>query len=771
MTSNGVILLILAALLSTAIAYVLAFSPQKNPRFMEVLNRLVIHAKQIFFILFLGLSAIPPILVVRDRWLDHPIGIQSTDSLWWNRILSLPLSYPRYFLGVSGIFIFIWLIIFFSSRSQAPAGTNRQIETVVEDGNTGKRSQKAGRLLILGALAIVLVSASFGIIQARIPGWELLLALALYGCGWLLQEYNRDKFRQFFIDHGGFIYDTVIFVISFCGILYALFGETQRTFIFYVFFLAAVFILHQNKRRPSLVFWISIASLAALTWKIDSWEYVVIGDEYSFYDAVRNVLETRSIWSLINTTFDGSFVFGAHPYFSSYIQFFFMKIFGHHNFGWRFSNPFLVAVSLLFFYYFFEYFTNKKTALITIVLLGFSHYLLSFSKIGYNNLQAFFALGMVLAALTWSLRSMKLISFACLGLAVGFCFYVYPAALYVVPLPMLGLLIHLPPVNQAAIKRWGWTLLSCLILIYPLLMQPKYWQEKIPGTFLSDQSVIPAERSFENMISNTVYSMFSYLYIPQESHFVSTGYLDPLSGAFVVMGSAVLVAGATGRNRNSLFLLLSFLIMLILVGATHGRNFPTTTRMFMLLPWFALFAALGMAWSFNKLSVFFKFNNYPLLIPLLAGVVLLNLYQTYVVDVSRSTQYHNIQSLFIKVVREIEEGNPRPPKTYYFVTEKNWTTEAVQIHQWVYNLPPSPDQIVALDLENNQFPAGTEEIVKDSNNIIIIRVQLNAQTLLALDSQLEAWGKSMCVIKNERGLEQFQFWHSEDLDWLCEQER
>jgi hypothetical protein len=770
MSSNGVILLILAALLSTAIAYVLAFSPQKNPRFMEIVHRLIFHAKQIFFILFIGLSAIPPILVVRDRWLGYPIGIQSTDYLWWNKIISLPLSHPRYFLGIWGICIFSWLIVTFSSRTSGILSIDQQTESVVESNRTDKTSQKAGSLLIWSALGIALVSAGIGTLQARIPGWELLLALAIYGCGWLLQEYGRDKPVQFFRDHGRFIYDTAIFVISFCGILYALFGETQRTFIFYAIFMVAIFNLYHNKRKPSLVFWISIASLAALTWKINSWEYVVIGDEYSFYEGAANVLGNRSVWSLINTAFEGSFVFGAHPYFSSYIQFFFMKIFGYLNFGWRFSNPFLVAASLFFFYYFFEYFTSRNTAIITTILLGFSHFLLSFAKIGYNNLQAFFALGLVLAALAWSLKSMKLISFTGLGLAMGFCFYVYPAALYVVPLPILGLLIHLPPVNRSAVQRWSWTLLSCLLVIYPLLMQPKYWQEKIPGTFLSTESVVPSEKSFENIVSNAVYSMLSYLYIPQETHYVSTGYLDPLSGAFVVLGSAVLAGIVVRRNKSALFLLLSFLTLLILVGATHGRNFPTTTRMFLLLPWFTLFASLGMEWTLGRFSALFKINHSPLLAVLLATVIVLNFYQAYVVDISRSTQYHNTQSLFIKIVRAIRDRGDVPTKTYYFVTEQYWTTEAILVHQWVYNLPESPQQIMALTLEENQFPAGTEEIVKEHDNIVIIRTSVDHHILAALDSQLAEWGKSMCVIKNQGGREQFQFWHSEDLNWVCELE-
>jgi 4-amino-4-deoxy-L-arabinose transferase-like glycosyltransferase len=116
-----------------------------------------------------------------------------------------------------------------------------------------------------------------------------------------------------------------------------------------------------------------------------------------------------------------------------------MKLFDNRNFGWRFSNPFLMACSLPFFYYFFKAFVSQRIALMAVILLGFSHYLLSFSKIGYNNLQALFATGLVLASLTWALQSMKPIAFSATGLVMGLCFYIYPAALYVVPLPVLNL--------------------------------------------------------------------------------------------------------------------------------------------------------------------------------------------------------------------------------------------------------------------------------------------------------------------------------------------
>src|SRR5688572_27064979 len=189
MTSNGYLILILAVTLSMSIAYVLAFNPQKDPRFIEMMERLMFHARNILLIILLGIIAIPPIWIVQDRWLEYPIGIQSTDLLWWNRLLSLPLSYPRYFLGAWGLLVLTWLIVFFTVRSSGLQMASHSTESKVKNDESGKKFQNAGGKLIWLALGTALISAGVSIFTGRIPGWELLLALAIYGCGWLMHEY------------------------------------------------------------------------------------------------------------------------------------------------------------------------------------------------------------------------------------------------------------------------------------------------------------------------------------------------------------------------------------------------------------------------------------------------------------------------------------------------------------------------------------------------------------------------------------------------------
>ncbi len=714
-------------------------------------------------------SVIPSYFVIQDRWFGKLISVTVVDEAWWNIVALRGLGYPRYFLIIFGITVFTALVVFFWRKGPLLVFSNLRIgstdtSAIQADG----KQYRISSYLLLCAMVIADISAGFVFIEGRIPGWDLLLALALFIGGRVWMEYPVEDLKQYFQQRGRFLLDAAIFVIALCNALYAIFGESKPNYLFFLLFgLAGINFLRHQKETPA-IFWVSMASLVALTWKINGWEYVVIGDEYSFYTEIRNILENRTAWELINNTFNGSFVYGTHPYFSSYIHDFFMKLFDNHNFGWRFSNPFLVACSLFFFYYFFKALIPHRTALITVILLGVSHYLLSFSKIGYNNLQALFGLGLVLAACTWALQSMRILAFSMLGLSMGLCFYIYPAALYVIPLPILGLFIYLPPTHKTALKRWGWMLLSAALLFYPLIAQPKYWAAKIAGTFLYTDVSNSALTLFKNISLNMLYTALSFLYIPEQTHYVSTGYMDPISSIFIVIGFAYLAKLALGRNRSAVFLALSFLYMFFIVGATHGRNFPTATRMFLLLPWFALFTAFGLTWCAEKSALFFNVNRRVLINLAASFIVLVNLYNAYVIDIDNMVQYHSLAPLFVRTVRMIDANSQVPPKSYAFVAPTGWDISGMKVVQRAYLVPDSPRQLINLPLEGNQLPENDAELVSQRDVVVIVKADIDDNTTSQVDAQLQDWGKSVCEIRNEKNVLQFQLWHSGDLGWLCQ---
>ena len=277
-------------------------------------------------------------------------------------------------------------------------------------------------------------------------------------------------------------------------------------------------------------------------------------------------------------------------------------------------------------------------------------------------------------------------------------------------------------------------------------------------------------RPAENFLRNVLYSGYSYLYIPEQSHFVTTGYLDLLSGVFVVIGFVALLKTVLQRNKPALFLMLSFVFMFLIVGATHGRNFPTTTRMFMLLPWFVLFAALGIRWAAETAQQLFRLPS-PKLQTFLAGaIVLLNIYHAYVMDVWNMPQYHTMAPMFVKIARAIDADLNTPHKSYAFVGGPGWNTDGMVIVQGAYLVPDSPRQIINLPVEGTQLAPSAQALVSERDIVVIVRPDMDPDIVIRVNAQLESWGKKMCTISNERGTLQFYFWHSEDLDWVCQQE-
>lgn len=712
-------------------------------------------------------SLIPPYLVVRDRWWGQPLEMEFVNKVWWGSPILESLEYPPYFLLVFFFTLIAALGAFFGISHHEPIRRDLHPRAPSDVSPFRWKKLTTGNYILIAAILIVNVSMFLMVFKGRLPSWDVLLALTLFLIGLIALESVSFSWREFVKTHGQRYLDAILLVIALCCALYAAFGEAKSNLIFYVLLLAAALNFLRHRRQAHVLFWISLASLTALTWNLNDWHYAAIGDEYSFFTAIRDVLDHRSAAELVSTAFNGSLVYGSHPYLSSYIQDFFMKLFGNHNFGWRFSNPVLVAVSLPLFYYFFKAFVDRQIAILAVICLGFSHYLLSFSKIAYNNLQAFFALGLVLACFTWALRSGRMIAFCITGLSMGLCFYLFPAALYILPLPVIGLLVFMPPTNRESAKRWFWMMASASFLVYPLLIQTAYWETKILGTFLSTELVASSQLLRMNILHNALYSAFSYLYIPEQSHFVSIGYLDFLSGAFLPAGFMVLLKSGLQRNKPALFLLLSFLAMFFIAGTTHGREFPTTTRMFMLLPWLTLFTAFGLNWFLEQAGHAFRIRINRLGYLFAGLIVVLNLYQAYVLDIRNMADYHTLGPMFIKTVREINAESGIAPKSYAFVTTADWNAEGLRMLQRVYLVPESARQLINIPMEGEKLPGNAQELVSQRDAIVIVRADMEPGLIQQVDEQLQGWGKSMCEIKNSEGTLQFQLWHSGDLDWLC----
>ncbi len=717
------------------------------------------------------LAVVPSLLVVQDRWLrEHAISGSLDD--WWRKIDFLRrLGLPSYFLLIFPCFLGSLALVWCSKEVPLSVFSNLGLGTASPaTAGISPAQSRASRIVFIAsaiALAIIILSAP---ILHRVPGWDLALALLAYLLAWVLREIPVKEIIKRWRQKRDLILAVLLAHLAFIEFL-ASCSRGNPLWIFSLLLALAALNLLRHRREVSPVLLVMSLALILYTLNINAWWFSIIGDEYSFFDYARDIAGRQSPSFIGSHLFNGQAVYGTHPYLSSFIQAIFMKVLGSDNFGWRFSGIYLGAIAIGFFFLFFKTFVPRRIALIASLLLASSHYLMTFGKIGYDNLQAFFAMSLALWATAWALRSMRLLAFVVLGLALGFCFYVYPAALYVVPLPLLLLLLYAPPTSKPAIRRWVIVALSMFLLIFPLLLQPGYWEAKRAGTFLDDPEVMRSIASLlQSVATRLLYAFVSFVYVVHESHFVAVSYVDPLSAALLVLGMAHLLKQIRKR-RFALFLMLGFAMLLLLVGASSGVAYPPTTRMFLLLPWFALFAAVGLTWMQRQITNLLGNQTSMATFSGLAmiAVIGLNLYQAYPLSRQRMEQYQNLAMLYLRTAMRAQELEGDSPKTFVFITDPAWGIDGIKgTLQQVYSVPTSPLQVIQVTVTDTNLPEAARTTIADPSSLVIIKPWLDAQWKSTLEVALQELGKVPCDIKTTGGAVRFQLWHSGGADTLCQ---
>jgi hypothetical protein len=430
---------------------------------------------------------------------------------------------------------------------------------------------------------------------------------------------------------------------------------------------------------------------------------------------------------------------------------------------------YLTALSLPFFYYFFKGFVRERMALLAAGLLGLGHYLIMFSKIGYNNLQALFGLGLVFWLAGEAVKRRTRFAYTLLGAALGLCLYLYPAAFYVLPPAGLFLLFYDFPRERSAWKRWLALIICFFLVVMPLMFQPAYWLEKIPGTFLNKPELVENNGILTHLGTNFLYSLSGHFYIPQETHFVVSSYVDPLTAVFFSLG-AVWLLKTSRRQKFACYWMLSFLMMLFLVGATHDRLFPSTTRMFMLLPWYALCAVFGLVWLRETLAGLGAKRKFlaGVIGILLAGIFVLNLIQAYPIMRLRTTGSWGIETMFIRLVQRDEAAGRQAGRTYLFITDPNWVIDGIRTLREVYGLPYSPAQLERLALEAPQLNEEAAARILADNTFVIVEPFLDDNWRNKLDNSLLSLGLNSCAVRDTLNSPiVFTFYYSPALENAC----
>ncbi len=740
---------------------------------LRLRSRALPLARLVGWLLLLCSAVLPPYWVVRDRWFDLSPRMPSwLEGFWEQNLRAHNITLPAYF----GAVLMCWLALLGLMRALGKAVDDPAM--LLTDQPTGQslptaRQRQISAWGMLAALACALCALALEQTTGRRWGILYLAGVLLWLLFSFLREYSIKETWNSAYRHwkpAFFMAGVHILLLVF---LYHYYGRYSWSWFWGCMLALALLSLLRSKIRLPGIFLVINLALIFYTLRIDGWEFSVIGDEYSFFDYAQELARNHSWISMLNNLFDGTAVYGSHPFLSSVIQMFFARLFiGSSNFGWRISNLYLSALSLGLLYLFLKQFLNARISMMAVLLMAPAHYVMTFGKIGYNNLQALFAACLALAAGAWAVRRRGWFALTLLGLAAGLCFYVYPAALYLLPVIAILLWVYDPPVDSSARRRWLAFGLSLGMLVLPLLFQADYWREKIPGTVLYQDQIISTPGSLVyHFASNLLYAFLSFLYVPQESHFVVVSYLDALSGILFVVGlCALLLSG--WKNRFWSFILASFVSLLVFVGASHGGRFPPTTRMFLLLPIWALIGALGLEWlaaQLRNLPRPMRFLSVWLPAFILLCVCALNLYQAYVLSPQRSTGYQSPAMLFVRILEHIRWRSGQGPLnlTLAFLTTPPWGTEGYSLMLRTYDIPTDMLRLAKIEATPTGLPPSSVELLSSPRTLTIIYPEIEASLKSALEEQVRAIDKLPCPMRALNGVIRFELWVSPSMEWIC----
>jgi hypothetical protein len=692
-------------------------------------------------VIVLFLAIIPPALVVADRWFNTLLPWNPDE--WCQVPFFCNSIFPSYFTFIFYCFFILAVILFYLRQKTIVVQENPL--SLFENPQVSPNQMRIGyHLLVLSGLGIIGV-VIWSFISHHWAGWELVIVWLLYLSGWALRAIPLTTLVDFWERDGEYWISLLLMHIAVVVVLAAYYDVTQIFYLSLVLLVFAFGNLWRFRRRIPVIFWIISITLVFYAININGWWTAIIGDDYGFHDHAWTFAEKMSFEEIGQRLFKADGQFTSHPEFSSLLQGISMKLVGNDSFGWRFSNLYLCALGVGLFYFFCKSFLSQRAALVAACLLAFSHYVMSFGKIGYNNLQALFAFSLVLAVAAWALRWKQPFVFALLGSAMALCFYLYPASLYVIPLPILLLLMYYPPISRQAIGRWLVMVAVWAAMIYPLLMQPIYWQTKQAGTLFNRPELVQSVGMLaQHFAYNILYSIFSFLYIA-EGHFVAVSYIDPITAVFIMLGYFILFYQMR-RQRFAIFVALGFVFFLFSVGASHDREVPSTTRMFLMLPWFALFGMWGIIWleeNIKKIGLF-RPNSKMLLVPiLLVAIAGANLYQAYKISHTRFTSFESTEILFVGVTQNIQKAEPKKPRNIVVIAEGEWLFDGLLEFQNVY-----PHlawyHLYQIKITEPVLPQVDMRLLSDPDTIIMVTPYVDPAWQDALDAPLLALGKTRC---------------------------
>ena len=471
---------------------------------------------------------------------------------------------------------------------------------------------------------------------------------------------------------------------------------------------------------------ITLGSFLLLSSGLNNWAWSFIGDEYDFYDLARQFASGNMTYPLLS----GAGVYGYHPVLSSVWQGVTMWLFGTDSYGWRVSNSLLLAISIPFFYYFVRSFLGRTYALFAVVLYGSSHVMLSLSHIGHNNVQAVFIMATSMAAFIWASRHGRWAAYALVGICLGLGFYTFAVARIYSLVIAIWLAVYYFPISLRSrhivwpnFGIWGVVFGTALLTALPVLSTRSAWVEMANQTvFASGVTNVPSEIFFK-IGQNSFYGFMSYLFYDENGYWVFGALADPITSSLMVVGLATLLFSKWQTWKVRISLLASYILFVIIIAGMQQYDYPSITRIFAFVPFFAFFAAVGLRSLVQLITPSqngSRIGRIPnafyvgSVIVLSALTVPLNVWQSFVLSQQHSQQ--QTQAFILQTAQMSENKTGAGPHLFYVDLPQNeyWPNE-------MYSAYDIPLDRLTFMLPRDALLTGNE-ICKSSSHPAIVMI-------------------------------------------------
>jgi hypothetical protein len=389
--------------------------------------------------------------------------------------------------------------------------------------------------------------------------------------------------------------------------------------------------------------------------KLNSWEFAYFSDEWEFF-----VFATQIVDGIVSPSFFNlAGVYFNNPVLGSYYHAFFLKLFGVAPFFWKLSGGITLVPLIISFFYLIKRLFSAEIAWISTLLLGTSHLMINYTKIGYPNHVALCLFVLALLLTSRIIDEMKRKDFFWLGITLGLSifFFIGPIFSFIV-FPWLWYGTRTQGSSRLGDQRLSGSRISVSVFLFFFLLSVQstpsaYWPNQI--AFLTGGEKCTVLHLLKDL-AQPLYVVFLDYY-PLYTHFSGGFFLESVTRILALGGMYTAFKHREDINYRlwgGLYILTG-----VVLALTSPRLAVHITRGILMMPLVICFAAIALA----------KIRQHSQILAgaLLTGIIIFNLYFAHVGYVQASG--HHVYNL---ILRELEEYSlsEAKPLVYLYPTDQ-----------------------------------------------------------------------------------------------------